>query len=171
MFGNVHSMPLHRVRTDEEIASMLLQRANPGDQPMDILLVEDIHSDVVFTRTALDMTGMPYALHILRSGEEVIPCLNQRRLGRLPDVILLDMGMQRMSGFDVLEALAKSRPAFRAIPVIIISGHENFEHARKIDSLCVPAYITKPCASTRMREVLTRIRHAAAPAPVLAQVH
>ncbi|MCC7260721.1 MAG: response regulator [Alphaproteobacteria bacterium] len=171
MFGNVNTATAHRIRTDEEIASMLLRRANPGDQPVDILLVEDAHSDVVFTRTALDMTGMPYALHILRSGEEVIPYLNQRRLGRLPDVILLDMGMQRMGGFDVLEELAKSRTAFRAIPVIIISGHENFEYARKIDNLYVPAYITKPCASTRMREVLSRIRHAAMPAPILAQVH
>lgn len=171
MFGNVNTAPVHRIRTDEEIASMLLRRANPGDQPVDILLVEDVHSDVVFTRTALDMTGMSYALHILRSGEEVIPCLNQRRLGRLPDVILLDLGMQHMGGFDVLEELAKSRSAFRAIPVIILSGHENFEYVRKIHNLCVPAFISKPCASTRMREVLTRIRHTVTPAPAFAQVH
>lgn len=88
-----------------------------------ILLVEDSRFLRVATERALARAG--YEVSCAADGEEV---LNLART-KLPDLILLDMLLPKMSGPDVLMALKKD-PATKAIPVVVISGMSQKNAAR-----------------------------------------
>ena len=131
------------------------------DDPLDILLVEDVASDALLLRLALDTSRMPYRLRSIRKGDEVLPWLMQElKNGRqaLPDVLLLDLGLPCMDGFEVLAGIAAAKPDIRAIPIVILTGYEHFEYIRQSYDLCVTAYINKPCDPAAIYEILARLR-------------
>lgn len=63
-----------------------------------------------------------------------------------PDVILLDLNMPQMHGFDVLKKLRETPPSAKWQPVIIISAMGELEDIKKSYSLEADHYITKPCS-------------------------
>lgn len=72
-----------------------------------------------------------------------------------PDVIVLDLALPRMTGWDVLRELKRS-PATRRIPVIVLSGQSARESA---EDLGADIYIEKPCLPERLLgEVLRLLR-------------
>ena len=73
----------------------------------------------------------------------------------LPDVILLDLAMPKMSGFDVLRELRAHPPTEKWQPVIIISAKGELADIQKGLSLDAEHYIMKPCS---VDEVLKAIR-------------
>lgn len=154
MYGDLDSTTLYR--TDESLLSLYGDCTMTDNDPLDILLVEDVSSDALLLRLALDASQVPYRLRTIHGGDEVLPWL-MRELGALPDVIMLDLGLPRMDGFEILEELAGADHAIRAIPIIILTGYQDFEYVGKSYNLCVPAYITKPCDAQRMHEVLAPI--------------
>ena len=93
---------------------------------MKILLVEDskflrIATERALTRAGYDMTSAVDGEQALRLAQE-----------KLPDLILLDMLLPKMSGPDVLKAL-KLDPATRSIPVVVMTGlsQKNAERLQK----------------------------------------
>ncbi len=90
---------------------------------MKILLVEDSKFLRLATERALARAG--YAVSTAVDGEEAVEAARQN----LPDLILLDMLLPKMSGPDVLKALKKD-PATTAIPVVVLSGLSQKNAAR-----------------------------------------
>ena len=90
-----------------------------SDQPRRILLVEDDR----FLRKAAEMAlrRQGYTVLTAADGEEALRAARSV----LPDLILLDLIMPKLNGFDVLQALKKDAPTAH-IPVIILSnlGHD-----------------------------------------------
>jgi CheY-like chemotaxis protein len=80
-----------------------------------ILIVEDSKFLRIATDRALTRAG--YVTISAADGDEALRLARER----LPDVILLDMMLPKMTGPDVLKAL-KSDPETQAIPVIVVSG-------------------------------------------------
>lgn len=78
-----------------------------------------------------------------------------------PDLIVLDVNMPDMNGFEVLEKL-KSDPEFQAIPVIMLTRRDEDETVMKAFSAGAVDYITKPFKvpelATRIMSVLKRDR-------------
>ncbi|MFH1359507.1 MAG: response regulator [Candidatus Omnitrophota bacterium] len=72
-----------------------------------------------------------------------------------PDVILLDLKMPRMDGFEVLKNLRENPPSAKWQPVIIISALNELEDMKKGFDLEADHYLTKPC---EMEDVLKGIR-------------
>jgi diguanylate cyclase (GGDEF)-like protein len=91
-----------------------------------------------------------YAILIAKSGEEVLDRVIRDR----PDLILLDILLAGMGGFDVLVRL-KEFPETKNIPVIIITGLSNDDDEEKGFSLGAVDYITKPFKNAI---VLARVR-------------
>lgn len=81
---------------------------------MKILLVEDSKFLRLATERALARAG--YEVCSAADGEEAL-----RMAQTMPDLILLDMLLPKISGLDVLKALKKNA-ATKAIPVVVISG-------------------------------------------------
>src|SRR5882762_4014941 len=91
----------------------------PGKRSM-ILLVEDDPNDALLAQRALQRAGASQEILHLQDGEEAInylsgkPPFADRTRYPLPSLVLLDLKMPRMSGFDVLTWL---------------QGHPEFSHA------------------------------------------
>jgi DNA-binding response OmpR family regulator len=134
--------------------------------PLNILMVEDLASDALLTRIALDKTNIPYNLYTLNRGAQVMPYLAKYHFAgyqrdtpnTMPDVILLDLGLPGVNGFDILESLAQTHGMVRSVPIIIMSGFTHFDYLCKTNNLCIPAYLPKPCDHGKLRDILFAIR-------------
>jgi CheY-like chemotaxis protein len=72
-----------------------------------------------------------------------------------PDVIVLDLAMPRMTGWEVIEALRRQR-ATRNIPIVVLSGQSAEDSAYESGA---DSYLEKPCIpEDLMREVLRVLR-------------
>lgn len=74
-----------------------------------------------------------------------------------PDLILCDISMQPLDGFQVVEALHK---AGERIPTIYLTAHSTADFVKRAQQLGVDAYIVKPVKRATLEE---RIRHVLAP--------
>lgn len=80
-----------------------------------------------------------YQVTMLKSGEEALNYLNSH----IPDLILLDIRMQGMNGYEVMEHLKRS-PATAQIPVILITADSAKESKEKGIALGAADFIGKP---------------------------
>lgn len=95
---------------------------------------------------------------LARAGYEVVPALNgeeglQRAQATTPDLVLLDMRMPGMSGFDVLKAL-KDNAQTRDIPVIFLTADDDRDTLSRAFAEGAVDYITKPFVA---KELLGRV--------------
>lgn len=72
-----------------------------------------------------------------------------------PDIILLDLTMPKMDGFEVLKELREHPPSDKWQPVIIISARHELEDIQKGFSYDADHYISKPC---KMEDILKSIK-------------
>jgi len=80
-----------------------------------------------------------YDLRVVKSASEAIVFLNKNK----SDIILLDIEMPNISGFDFLEDIRKI-PSYIAVPIIIVSGNSGKEFFTKAKNSSAAAVLTKP---------------------------
>ncbi len=128
---------------------------------LNILLVEDARTDEILTRNSINSTHFEHDLKVLHNGTEVLPylwhCIEARE-GNLPDVILLDLCLPTMNGFEVLEELSLATPVIRSVPIVILTGHDNFQYICKGTNLCMLGYIPKPCDPMMLNHILQLVQ-------------
>ncbi len=89
-----------------------------------VLVVEDNPDDVQLLRIAADAGPEAVAFHIVRDGEQALAYLKgegeyaDRHAHPLPELLLLDISLPGMSGFEVL-AWVRQHPAFNALKVFV----------------------------------------------------
>lgn len=115
-------------------------------RPMEIMLVEDNFTDAALTIRALERGQVRHRLTLIRDGAEALQFL--RRDGHFaraprPDLILLDLNLPKVDGHEVLGSI-KSDDNLSSIPVVIMSGSEDYEDELRGQQLQVEAYVTKP---------------------------
>lgn len=71
-----------------------------------------------------------------------------------PDVIMTDLVMPGMGGLAFIKKLSHTHPE---IPIIILSGHGEFEYAREAMKNGVCEYLLKPVARDQLKEVVARV--------------
>ncbi|MDR2418379.1 MAG: response regulator [Treponema sp.] len=119
-----------------------------------ILVVDDEKANLVVLNQIL---SLEYAVYMAKSGTHALQLIAKNR----PDLILLDILMPDMDGFEVLAKLKEST-ATREIPVIVITGLNNPEDEEKCFTLGANDYITKPFKPVVIRaRVNTQIKRAA----------
>jgi CheY-like chemotaxis protein len=115
--------------------------------PTRILLVEDSPEDIEIFRRALHQSSMQHELFIARDGYEALEFLFRKgqyegARHQPPDLILLDLNLPRVSGFDVLKVVRRSE-ATATIPVIILSSSITKEDIAQGYRLGANTYIQK----------------------------
>lgn len=121
-------------------------QSDPSTPAMEVLVVDD---DVDIREALSDtLEHRGYAVVTARNGREALDFLRSRRP---PAVILLDLMMPVMDGYEFLEA-RQSDPALSAIPVVIISAGQGVDRARLGTSAPV---LSKP---VRLAELLATFR-------------
>ncbi|MFA5088568.1 MAG: response regulator [Candidatus Omnitrophota bacterium] len=72
-----------------------------------------------------------------------------------PDIILLDLNMPKLDGFDVLKKMREHSPGQKWQPVIIISARNKLEDMQKGFALEADHYLTKPCEISDILKAIT----------------
>jgi CheY-like chemotaxis protein len=122
-----------------------MQRELVG-RPMEIMLVEDNFTDAALTIRALERGGVRHRLTLVRDGAEALEFLKrQGRFARAPrpDLILLDLNLPKIDGRELL-ATIKSDDDLGSIPVVIMTGSEDYEDELRGQRLNVEGFVTKP---------------------------
>jgi CheY-like chemotaxis protein len=129
---------------------------------MPILLVEDNPDDVFLFNRALGKAQRPHPLHVVIDGQEAIDYLSStgkysdRNAFPLPGLILLDLKMPRVTGFDVLRWI-RSDGAARLIPVIVLSSSALTDDVNRAYALGANAYMVKPADATALERLIQTI--------------
>lgn len=135
--------------TDRDVLGSMALDCSLNGQSIEILVVDDTPANVNLLSEIL--LGEGYRVREAYDGETALDILEDHR----PDLILLDIMMPGLSGFDVCEQL-KRNPYSAEIPIIFISAlNEVFDKVKAFNAGGAD-YITKPF---EIPEVLTRIEH------------
>jgi CheY-like chemotaxis protein len=112
----------------------------------EILLIEDSLPDVRLTERALKKSTLAKQVSVVRDGEQALAFL--RRQGEYanaprPDIILLDLGLPKKNGAEVLAEIKKD-PALKRIPVIVLTSSDAEEDVLDTYNHHANAYTKKP---------------------------
>lgn len=122
---------------------------DPRKRTVSILLADDDPDDRAFTIEACRECRFTNQIDAVADGEELLEYLRgtgdrsgERERVR-PGLILLDLRMPRMDGFEVLKAL-KADPELQSIPVVVLTTSQAEEDIVRSYKLGVSSFITKP---------------------------
>jgi DNA-binding response OmpR family regulator len=111
-----------------------------------ILVIDDEKDFGFFIEQNLELTGLYNVVVVNDPRDGVKAAVRQK-----PDLIILDVIMPGMSGFDVLAELKENR-ATTSIPVIMLTAVDNDEAKEKALSFYNEDYIVKPVAISELKE-------------------
>lgn len=125
---------------------------------LEILLVEDIPSDVRLTEEALKDSGLKFNLSVAADGEEAMDFLKKAKAnpGGFPDIILLDLNMPKKNGHEVLAEI-KEDPALVRIPVVLLTVSQQDHDILEALRLKMNYYLSKPVAAEKLAVLLKAI--------------
>lgn len=132
------------------------------NQPAIILLVEDNPMDVILTLDAFKEARLKNQIRVARDGEEALDYLfgrhkfSDRVQFPMPTLILLDLKMPGIDGFEVLKQVKKT-DKLKRIPVIILtSSKEEGDRALSYD-IGANSYLLKPVNFNGFIDVVKKI--------------
>ena len=124
----------------------------------EVLFVEDSAGDALLTQQILAESALPVRLQIARDGEQALAMLRDERFR--PSMIILDLSLPKVSGFEVLEQNPR-----KDIPVVIFSASQRLSDKERTLSLGAKEYVHKPIDMVGYRDaVLGMVRNWAMPA-------
>ncbi|ELZ04538.1 response regulator [Natrialba aegyptia] len=115
-------------------------------EPIDILLVEDNPGDVRLAQEAFRTVDIETTFHTVTDGEEALTVLQERFASEASvhvDLVLLDLNLPRVSGFEVLETI-QNDPELASLPILVLTSSKASEDVARSYDLCANAYLTKP---------------------------
>jgi two-component system response regulator len=131
-------------------------------KPAHLLLVEDNRMDIELTLDAFQEARLGNTVHVAASGQEALDYLfgqggfAARSQYPLPDIVLLDLKMPGIDGFEVLRRI-KGAERLKRIPVIILtSSQEEGDRALSYD-IGANSYIVKPVTFSGFLKVVKQI--------------
>jgi DNA-binding response OmpR family regulator len=117
--------------------------------PFHVLAVEDETADAEFIERVGSQSPLAASFRLLRSAEEARLYLDgeepyaDRSQFPVPNLILLDLKLRRMSGLDLLRWIRQSS-SHRTMPVVVLSGTADANALNRAYELGIDAYIVKP---------------------------
>ncbi len=127
-----------------------------------VLYVEDEPNDVMLLRLACEKAGVSFGLEDVADGEQAIAwlggCIGRAdfRRASAPALVLLDLKLPRLSGFEVLKWI-RAQPEFELLPVIIFTSSVREEDIDAAYRLGATAYLGKPAQLKQLLELVKTI--------------
>lgn len=120
-----------------------------------ILLVEDDEVDVLTVKRALRDLRVDNELTVAGNGEEALGLLREHQRPR-PALVLLDLNMPRMNGFEFLRA-ARDQSLLEGIPVVVLTTSRQDQDIFEGFKLNVAGYMVKPVDYRKFVEIMQAI--------------
>ena len=117
-----------------------------------VLAVDD--SPVI--RRLVEVSLSPLDVTVLTAGDGATTC--SMLADERPDVLILDVGLPDMTGWDVLD-FARAEPALDGLPVIMLTGFGDPEDRDRADAGKVSVYLVKPFRPNDLREAVRSCLH------------
>ena len=128
-----------------------------------VLIAEDDASDIFLLKRAFAMAQVPATLHFVRDGQEAIDYLeggaayNNRAEYPLPDLMILDLKMPRLNGFDVLKWL-RGQPGLKRLLVTVLTSSDQPDDINRAYDLGANSYLLKPHNSNELSELVGQVK-------------
>jgi CheY-like chemotaxis protein len=128
-----------------------------------ILVAEDDPTDAYFFQRAFNRADIPVMLHFVRDGQEVINYLQgegqfaDRTAHPLPQLLLLDLKMPRLDGFEVLKWV-RQQPRFGGLQIVIFSSSEEADDINRAYGLGANWYLVKPHSMEELNTLVGRFK-------------
>jgi CheY-like chemotaxis protein len=120
-----------------------------------ILIVEDNLADAQILQMALERTGVPLDIVHLEDGAKAMEYLSAGQTGRC-DLVLLDLNLPRLSGFEVLDRI-RSCEELAGMPVVVTSGSADAADVDRCYRAGANSYICKPAHLVDILNVAAQI--------------
>jgi two-component system response regulator len=127
-----------------------------------ILLVEDDPNDEALTLRAFAKNGITNDIVVVRDGAEALDWLFVRgsHAGRdplhVPQVVLLDLNLPKISGLEVLRAL-RADPRTKRLPVVLLTSSKEERDVIGAYDLGANSYVRKPVGFTEFTEAMRQL--------------
>ncbi|WP_066016066.1 Hpt domain-containing protein [Endozoicomonas atrinae] len=131
-------------------AAVARHELDSSDQTIRVLVVDD--SVTVKKVTSRLLTRQGYEVISARDGVEAMTRLSEQR----PDIMLLDIEMPRMDGFEVASAV-RNDSELQDLPIIMITSRTGEKHRNRAFSLGVNEYIGKPFQEGPLLEAIEKL--------------
>ncbi len=116
----------------------------------DVIIVDDEQDNAGVLKLVFEFHGA--RVRVAGSGQECLKLLEQG----IPSVLLLDVQMPVMSGFELLERI-RQRPEWRNLPVVAITAHVRQEDQEQIMAAGFDGYIGKPVNVVTVIDEIERV--------------
>ena len=121
----------------------------PESPPSVILLVEDNEDDVLLIRRGFERSGVGSSLQLVKNGPEAIAYLksdlpyHDRSKHPLPSLVLLDIKMPGVNGFEVLKWIRR-QPEFVRLQVVMLTSSDEIRDVTLAYQLGANSFFVKP---------------------------
>jgi CheY-like chemotaxis protein len=129
------------------------------EEKLTVVIAEDSEDDIALLKNALAQIACEHTVRIVRDGGELIDYLKgegkygDRERYPFPGVLLLDLKMPRVSGFDVLRWLS-NHPECSVMPTVVFSASALEQDIKLAYELGASAYFVKPMVFQNLKEIL-----------------
>jgi PAS domain S-box-containing protein len=130
-------LPVLRTSVSEQLAPAAAQADQPGKKGRRVLLVDD-NVDAMEMMAFL-LAEMGYEAHTTADATHIV----ELALDRKPDVIVLDIGLPNVDGYEVARMI-KRHPELRSIRLVAHTGYGSPEDRRKAQEAGFDAHLVKP---------------------------
>ncbi|MBN1264704.1 MAG: response regulator [Anaerolineales bacterium] len=117
-----------------------------------VLLVEDDAVDVLLVHRVFQTLNIRNTILEASNGEEALNMLRESDTPR-PGLILLDLNMPRMNGFEFLSTI-KADPELRSIPVVILTTSNEKRDVQECFECQCAGYLVKPVDSSAFSDTI-----------------
>ncbi|MGN6438852.1 MAG: response regulator [Agriterribacter sp.] len=109
-----------------------------------VLYVEDNTDAIVFFKRVVSKMGN-YSLHTVENGDSLVKIVNDAVQSKelQPEIILLDINLPGMSGFEILKFI-RTQTGFKHTPVIMFTSSEDENDVKRSYEYGANAYLVKP---------------------------
>lgn len=128
-----------------------------------ILVADDSAEDSMILKRAFEKAGTRVPLLFVRDGEELIGYLSgaegftDRTTHPVPRLLLLDLKMPKVNGFEVLRWL-QNQPELRRMVVTVLSSSDQRRDVNLAYDLGANSYVVKPSSITGYSEIVAKLR-------------